>query len=50
MGTKLAENPTVTPVKLGKKTIDGDLFLSCLTTYAQIEKLRAEKVMFSDLD
>ena len=25
-------------------------FLSGLMTYAQIEKLRAEKVMFSDLD
>ena len=25
-------------------------FLSCLMTYAQIEKLRAEKVMFSDLE
>ena len=35
---------------LGKKITDGTLFLSCLMTYAQIEKLRAEKVMFSDLD
>ena len=46
MGTKLAENLTVTPVKLGKKTIDGDLFLSCLMTYEKIEKLRAVKLMF----
>ena len=50
MGTKLAENLKVTPVKLGKKIIDGDLFLSCLTTYAQIEKGMDEKLMFSDLD
>ena len=49
MGTKLAENLKVTPVKLGKKIIDGNLFLSCLMTYAQIEKLRIEKVLFTDL-
>ena len=36
--------------ELGKKITDGTLFLSCLMTYAQIEKLRAEKVMFTDLD
>ena len=50
MGSKLAENLKVTPVKLGNKITDGTLILSCLMTYAQIEKLRAEKVMFSDLD
>ena len=50
MGTKLAENLKVTPVKLDKKIIDGNLFLSCLTTCAQIEKLRTEKVMFTDLE
>jgi len=26
------------------------LFLSCLITYAQIEKLRGEKVMLTDLE
>jgi len=36
--------------ELGKKITDGTLFLSCLITYAQIEELRAEKVMFSDFD
>ena len=35
---------------LGKEITDGALFLSYLMTYAQIEKLRAEKVMFSDLE
>ena len=28
---------------------DGTLFLTCWMTYAQIEKLRTEKVMFKDL-
>ena len=50
MGRKLVENLKITPVELGKKITDGTLFLSCLMTYAQIEKLRAEKVMFSDLE
>ena len=36
--------------ELGKKITDGTLFLSCLITYAPIEELRAEKVMFSDFD
>ena len=40
----------ISRTELGKKITDGTLFLSCLMTYAQIEKLRAEKVMFSDLD
>ena len=32
-----------------KKVTDGTLFLTCWMTYAQIEKLRTEKVMFKDL-
>ena len=36
--------------ELAKKITDGSLFLSCLITYAQIKKVRAEKVMFSDFD
>ena len=43
-------NRVISPAERAKKTTDGTLFLSCLMTYAQIEKLRAEKVMFSDLD
>ena len=35
--------------EFGNKIGDGTLFLSCWITYAQIEKLRAEKVMCSDL-
>jgi len=50
VGRKLVENLKITPVELGKKITDGTLFLSRLMTYAQIEKLRAEKVMFSDLE
>jgi len=41
---------TISRTELGKKITDGTLFLSCLMTYAQIEKLRAEKVMFTDLE
>ncbi len=34
---------------LSKKITDGTLFLSCWMTYAQIEKLKTQKVMFKDL-
>ena len=34
---------------LGKQITDGTMFLSCRMTYAQIEKLKAQKVMFQDL-
>ena len=50
MGTKLVENLKITPAELGKEITEGTLFLSCLMTYAQIEKLRTEKVMFTDLE
>jgi len=43
-------NRVIPPAERAKKTTDGTLFLSCLMTYAQIEKLRAEKVMFTDLE
>ena len=45
-----ASTSAISRTELGKKITDGTLFLSCLMTYAQIEKLRAEKVMFSDLE
>ena len=48
--TMKASTKSISRTELGKKITDGTLFLSCLMTYAQIEKLRAEKVMFSDLD
>ena len=35
--------------ELGKKIIDGTLFLSCWMTYAKIQKLKTEKVMFENL-
>jgi len=35
--------------ELGQHITDGTLFLTCWMTYAQIEKLRTEKVMFKDL-
>ena len=35
--------------ELTKKITDGTLFLSCWMTYAQIEKLKTQKVMFNDL-
>jgi len=50
MKTEKASITAISRTELGKKITDGTLFLSCLMTYAQIEKLRAEKVMFSDLD
>jgi len=34
---------------LGQHITDGTLCLTCWMTYAQIEKLRTEKVMFKDL-
>ena len=48
--TLKASTSTISRTELGKKIDGGTLFLSCLMTYAQIEKLRAEKVMFSDLE
>ena len=48
--TLKASTSAISRTELGKKITDGTLFLSCLMTYAQIEKLRAEKVMFSDLN
>ena len=48
--TLKASTSAISRTELGKKITDGTLFLSRLMTYAQIEKLRAEKVMFSDLD
>ena len=48
--TLKASTSAISRTELGKKITDGTLFLSCLMTYAQIEKLRAEKVMFSDLE
>lgn len=35
--------------ELSKKITGGTLFLSCLMTYAQIEKLKTQKVMFQSL-
>ena len=35
--------------ELGQHITDGILFLTCWMTYAQIEKLRTQKVMFKDL-
>ena len=35
--------------ELGKQIIDGTLFLSCWMTYAKIQKLKTEKVMFENL-
>ena len=36
--------------QLAAPLTDNTFFLSCWMTMAQIEKLRAQKVMFSDLD
>ena len=46
--TKLSGERSVRVNK--EKITDGTLFLSCLMTYAQIEKLRARKVRFSEID
>ena len=35
--------------ELGQQVTDGTLFLTCWMSYAQIEKLSAEKVMFKNL-
>ena len=50
MQTVKTSTSAISYTELGKTITDGTLFLSCLMTYAQIEKLRAEKVMFTDLD
>jgi len=41
---------TVSKTTLGKTMSDATYYLSCWMTIAQIEKLRAEKVMFSSFD
>ena len=41
-----ASKSTVSRTELGKEITDGTLFLSYLMTFAQIEKLRAEKVLW----
>jgi len=40
---------SISKSKLGKMITEGTYYLSCWMTYAQIEKLRTEKVMFKDL-
>ena len=44
-----ASNQNISREELGTKVTNGTLLLSCWMTYAQIEKLRAEKVMFQSL-
>ena len=46
--TLKASTSAISRTELGKKITDGTLFLSCLMTYARIEKLKAEKVIFSE--
>ena len=46
---KTSSNDKTSRSELTKKITDGTLFLSCWMTYAQIEKLKTQKVMFNDL-
>jgi len=44
-----ASNQNISTQELATKVTDGTLLLSCWMTYAQIEKLKAEKVLFQNL-
>ena len=46
---KKPSNVEVSRSELGKQIIDGTLFLSCWMTYAKIQELKTEKVMFENL-
>ena len=41
---------TISKSKLGKMISDGTYYLSCWMTMAQIQKMRAKKVIFQNLD
>ena len=44
-----ASNQNISTQELATKVTDGTLLLSCWMTYAQIEKLKMEKVLFQNL-
>jgi len=44
-----ANQSTISKSKLGKMITDGTYYISCWMMMAQIEKMKSEKVMFSNL-